>query len=410
MSLRSSSQERATAASPPKPQGWGVHTAVAVIHAPHVRQARIIGSLLVLVLVALAFPALASGQGGEVTRWGWYGDGPSNEQDLPTAVGGLTNVVSIRASNSFSLALRSNGTVWAWGNDANGQLGNDILSDLDYPTPVEVPIPAKVVSIGEGKDFGMAVDARGRGWVWGLNSQGQLCLGNTRDQLVPVVALKAVAAAAGGDQHALWLRSDGTVVGCGQNEEGQLGDGQFTDSTTPVGTRITGVASISSGSEFSEATEKDGSVWMWGNNSSGQLGVGNIVSSDLPERVPLQAAALDVSCGGNYPSNGHCLTILSDGTVWAWGNNSSGQLGDGSTTNRARPVQITPPPGVSFVEVAAGGVHSLALDTHGNVWAWGDNTYGELGDNQAETYSTTPIEVLSGQTMIWTTAHNNLAL
>jgi alpha-tubulin suppressor-like RCC1 family protein len=73
-------------------------------------------------------------------------------------------------------------------------------------------------------------------------------------------------------------------------------------------------------------------------------------------------------------------------------------------------VEITPPPGVTFVQVAAGGLHSLALDSGGNVWAWGDNTYGELGDNKAESYSTKPIKVLSGQTMIWTTAHNNLAL
>jgi alpha-tubulin suppressor-like RCC1 family protein len=200
------------------------------------------------------------------------------------------------------------------------------------------------------------------------------------------------------------------MVACGQNGNGQLGDGNFTGSATPVPVEISDVASISSGSEFSEATRSDGSVWMWGNNSSGQLGVGNTTSSDIPQRVTLQASAADVFCGGNYPSNGHCLAILADGTVWAWGNNEYGQLGDGTTTNRVLPVEITPPPGVTFVQVAAGGIHSLALDSVGNVWSWGDNAYGELGDNRAEKYSTKPIEVLSGQTMIWTTAHNNLAL
>jgi alpha-tubulin suppressor-like RCC1 family protein len=245
--------------------------------------------------------------------------------------------------------------------------------------------------------------------VWGLNANGQLCLGNRQDQLVPVVTLTGVVAAAGGDQHSLWLESNGTMVACGQNGDGQLGDGQFTNSTTPVAVRISGVASISSGSEFSEATTADGSVWMWGNNSSGQLGVGTTSSSALPERVSLQSPAVDVFCGGNYPNNGHCLAILSDGTLWAWGNNSAVQLGDGTTTNRSLPVEITPPSGVTFVQVATGGLHSLALDSQGNVWAWGDNAYGELGDNLAEKHSTAPIKVLSGCTMIWTTAHNNLA-
>jgi alpha-tubulin suppressor-like RCC1 family protein len=352
-----------------------------------------------------------------VYRWGWYADGPRQETTTPTVVDGLSNVVQVAASNSFSLALsRVDGVsrVWVWGNDEGGQLALGKSSGhISTSTPDQVPLPSNIVSIGEGRDFGLAVDANGNVWAWGNNDEGQLCLGDTkqRDRPIEVPGLHNVVQAVGGDRHSLFLLSNGMMMACGQNPEGQLGDGQFnTGSTTPVNVDISGVKYISSGSEFSAALKTDGTLWMWGNNTSGQLGDGTKVNADVPVevKIPNGLTVREVFAGGDYPSNGHTLALLSNGTAWAWGNNKQGQLGDGRRANSDVPVAVDVPNGVTFKYVAAGGLHSLALDENGDVWAWGGNGLGQLGDGQKEQFSTTPIKVDSGVTMIWTTANNCL--
>jgi alpha-tubulin suppressor-like RCC1 family protein len=316
-------------------------------------------AVLFLSLLASSTAATAAGSfrgTDSVDRWGAWADGPPNQETVPTQVPKLAGISSVLASNSFSLALASNGSVWTWGNDTHGQLGNGTTSESTTVTPVKAHLPFSAVSLGEGKDYGLAISPRGDVWGWGYNAGGQLCLGNTTDQPTPVriPGLKHVVAAAGGNQHSLFLLANGNMVACGVDTYGELGNGVFeTQTDTPVPVDISNVARISIGAYFSLAVKTDGSVWEWGDNNRGQLGDGTLINSSLP--VPVQV-----------------------------------------------------PTGVTFTYVAAGGTHSLALDSMGNVWAWGDNTYGQLGDGLQEPYSVSPIEVDTGVDQIWTTANDSL--
>ena len=201
------------------------------------------------------------------------------------------------------------------------------------------------------------------------------------------------------------------MLACGVDTYGELGNGVYeTPADSPVVVDISGVVHVSAGAYFSVAVKKNGSVWAWGDNSTGELGNRTTAKSDVPERVRLPSGltAGQVFAGGNYPDNGHALAILSDGSVWAWGDNDEGQLGDGTTTTATLPVRVLVPRGVTFTAVAAGGTHSLALDSNGDVWAWGDNKFGELGDGLPEPYSVSPVKVDSHVDQIWTTANDNV--
>ena len=323
---------------------------------------RIFPAIAVLVALlsgsSLASPraatAAASLRGSDaVYRWGWWGDGGANQQNVPTKTPKLAGIANVLASNSFSLARAENGSVWAWGNDSNGQLGDGATSTSTTVTPVKLHLPFPAVSLGEGKDYGLAISPRGDVWGWGNNTGGQLCLGNTTDQPTPVriAGLRHVVAAAGGNEHSLFLLSDGTMLACGVDAHGELGDGSYRPQIdTPVPVDIADVASISVGAYFSVAVKTDGSVWAWGDNLKGELGNGTKVKSDVPVQVDLPAGltARHVFAGGNYASNGHVLAMLSDGSVWAWGDNSRGQLGDGTLATSTLPVRVQAPAGVTF--------------------------------------------------------------
>ncbi|MGB9858596.1 MAG: Ig-like domain-containing protein [Moorellaceae bacterium] len=267
-------------------------------------------------------------------------------------------------------------------------------------------------SVAGGNRYSLCLSVDGTVWAWGENSCGQLGDGTTSNRAVPVQVkgpngneyfTDAVALAAG-SYHSLALRSDGTVWAWGSNSSGQLGDGTTTNRTTPVQVKgpngsgyLTDVVALAAGWDFSLALRSDGSVWAWGNNSYGQLGDGTTTSHTTPVQVkgPNGSGYLTdvVAVAAGYS---HSLALRSDGTVWAWGKNTYGRLGDGTTTNRTTPVQVKGPNGNGYltdvVAVAAGCDFSLALRSDGSVWAWGNNSYGQLGDNTSNSYST-PVQV-----------------
>ncbi|MGB9849149.1 MAG: Ig-like domain-containing protein, partial [Moorellaceae bacterium] len=178
---------------------------------------------------------------------------------------------------------------------------------------------------------------------------------------------------AGGDNHSLAVKSDGTVWAWGWNYYGQLGDGTTINHTTPMRvTNLTGVVAVAAGIYHSLALKSDGTAWAWGWNGYGHLGDGTTTNRTAPVQVQGLTGVVAVAAGGY-----HSLALKSDGTVWAWGRNYEGQLGDGTTTNRYTPVQVKNLTGV--VAVAAGYYHSLALKSDGTVWAWGRNYEGQLG-------------------------------
>jgi len=314
------------------------------------------------------------------------------------------------------MAIDSNGNVWDWGHDQFGELGNGKRRSSPN-VAVQAIGPTHVVSIGEGDDFAAAVDASGDLWVWGWNSDGQLCLKGVRSVNIPVeMSGFGAAAVAGGGGHLLILMANGTVEACGLNHQGQLGNGSFHSSTRPVtvetkaNTPLTNITAISAGNMLSEATAADGTVWTWGHNQLGQLGLGSTQNQDFAHEVNLPASATQVYAGGDYPNDGHMLAILSTGQVMAWGSNTWGQLGDGKTGGKSTvPVAVDVPSGVTFSYVVAGGADSFAIDSTGNLWAWGGRVgAGDLGDGTKGGGFVVPKQIGTGFTLASATANETV--
>ncbi len=303
----------------------------------------------------------------------------------------FTSVVS--GGDDFSLALKSDGTVWAWGSNSFGQLGDGTTTDRLIP--VQVSGLSGITNIAGGAEFSIALKSDGTVWVWGRNNFGQLGDGTTTDSHIPiqVSGLTGITNIAGGFYHSLALKNDGTVYSWGLNDNGQLGDGTTTDRLIPVQVSgLTGVTSITGGHEHSLALKSDGTVWAWGDNTYGQLGDGTTTDRHTPVQTSGLTGIFTNISVGEY----HSLALKNDGTVFAWGNNGEGELGDGTNTNRTTPVQV---PGFSGITNIAGGYsHSLALKNDGTVFAWGNNGEGELGDG-TNTQSSSPVQV-SGLTGI----------
>jgi alpha-tubulin suppressor-like RCC1 family protein len=335
-------------------------------------------------------------QSGSVWAWGSnafgeLGDGTTTGRLTPVQTVGLTNAVAIVGGRDHSLALRSDGTVWAWGSNSIGQLGDGTATDRLMP--VQVLGLAGVVAIAGSRSHTLALLSDGTVWGWGQNIEGQLGDGTNTNRATPVqvVGLSDVVAVAVGSFHSLALRGDGTVWAWGSNNVRQLGNGTASNSLVPVQTsNLTDVVAIAASGSHSLALLADGTVWGWGRNGDGELGDGTTNQYLVPVQTLGLTDVVQVACGGGASANGHSLAVTADGKVWAWGENSSGQLGDGTTSDRWAPVQTISLTDV--VSVAAGGRHSLALRAGGTVWAWGQNS-GRLGDGTTINRST-PVQTV----------------
>ena len=308
----------------------------------------------------------------------------------------LRGVKAIAASGGTSFALLSDGTVWAWG---AGGLGDGTLTNR--AAPVQVSGLTNVVAIGQG----LAVKADGTVWEWGgnlgpLSASGNLTVVNKTPVLVN--GLSGAVAVAGGGMSSLALKSDGTVwawgiVGPGGvfGAEGPSGDGVLIAPTPVLVSGLTEVVAVAQGFVHGLAAKSDGTVWAWGDNRAGAMGDG--FTSPAPfipspgSSTPAQVSGLTgiVAVAAGY---GHSLALSGDGTVWAWGFNGHGQLGDGTAETRTTPVQVSGLTGV--VKITAGDVHSIAVTRDGSVWAWGNNAVGQLGDGTT-TDRLTPVLVSS---------------
>jgi alpha-tubulin suppressor-like RCC1 family protein len=314
-----------------------------------------------------------------------------NVAESPIAVTGVpSGVVEVQAANWGGLAADRAGDVWEWKSSA-------------HPDATQVEGVSNAVSLGEGDGpfknaFGVAATASGAVWTWGYDGGGQLCDGEQSGDKLPAAKVSGITngvEVSGGASHLEILTSVGTVEGCGDNNFGQLGTGSFSSSSTPVEVKgLSGITAISAGSSFTLALDSSGTVWAWGQDNFGQLGDGETVNSDVPVEVPLPAPATEIYAGGSEPENGQSIALLSNGTVWAWGNDSWGQLGNGTTESYSdTPVRVNVPSKVRFKYVTTAGSASYALDASGNVWAWGSDNCGQLGDGRRRAYVLDPEQV-----------------
>ncbi len=352
--------------------------------------------------------------------------------------------IAVSGGNEFSLALKDDGTVWAWGANGRGQLGDGTTTYRK--TPVQVSTVTDIVQIDAGYEHAVALKSDGTVWTWGRNLLGELGDGTTTQRTSPVQVsgLTNIVAVSAGVYNTMALKSDGTVLAWGSNGYGQLGDGTSTSrlspgqvytlaGSPPAAVALTGIVAIEAESSSAFALTSTGGIYAWGSNDSGKLGfyTSGLVSSPPATGVNVyyatgtgsSAAAIDggpgqtvalsggtvYTCGTNYygqlgygttsntnnwplssvsglssvikvdSGTSHIVALKSDGTVWTWGFNGYGQLGDNSGTDRNTPTQVSSLSGIVTVD---GGSHfTLAIKSDGTVWAWGRNDNGQLGDN-----------------------------
>ncbi|WP_019868672.1 RCC1 domain-containing protein [Salinispora oceanensis] len=312
---------------------------------------------------------------------------------------GITSVgaAPVLAQRVPAAAASPPGTGLAWGDNADSQLGDGTTTNSSTPVVVDLPAGTTITAVAAGQGHSLAVTSTGTVLAWGANSSGQLGDGTTTPSSTPVsVDLPAgttITAVAAGDRHSLAVTSTGTVLAWGLSLTGQLGDGTTTNSSTPVavdlpaGTTITAVAA---GNAHSLALTSTGTMLAWGANSSGQLGDGTTTPSSTPIAVDLPTATTITAIAAS--SSSHSLAVTSTGTMLAWGANFTGQLGNGTTTPSSTPIAVDLPAGTTITTVAAGQGHSLALTSTGTMLAWGGNGSGQLGDGSTTT-SNIPIAV-----------------
>lgn len=308
---------------------------------------------------------------------------------MPVIPFGVEKVVAVAGGlQGHSLALTSDGTVWAWGENMSGQLGDGTTTARS--TPAKVANLTGVTAIAAGAYHVLALRNDGTVWAWGSNGYGQVGNGAAgADVPVPtqVAGIGDVVAIAGGARHSLALKSDGTVWAWGGNYAGQLGDNSTTDRYAPVRSQIDNVRSIAAGWDHSLAAKSDKTAWAWGAGLYGQIGNG---TSDRAYPAQISGiSGVEQVAAGSY----HSLAATSDGAAWAWGSERNGVLGNNTSSSMARPTpqRVLNISGVKTV--AAGYEHSLALTGDGKVWGWGKNWSGQVG-KPAFTNVWTPNEIV----------------
>lgn len=327
----------------------------------------------------------------------------------------------IKGGLYHTVSTKADGTTWTWGFNGNGQLGGGTVG-ASVTAPVQVAGLSNVVGVGAGGYHTASVKQDGSVWTWGYNANGRLGDGTTVQKTTPIQVggLTDVVEVVAGDAHTLALKRDGTVWAWGYNFFGQLGAGSFdfTDRTSPVQvTGLTNVVAIAAGGKGSMALKSDGTVWVWGDYKNWLYS--SMSSADWtatggasgPYSVPGLVDVASISAGGSSNTGADddvCLALTADGQLYAWGYNSWGQLGQGNLNTKYLPTLVSALAGKNIISMSTSGSHVVALTDDSQQWAWGLGYSGQLGDGMSGTepgqsyyhYSSLPIASATGLTNV----------
>ena len=335
---------------------------------------------------------------GGAKCWGYNGSGQLGNNSttyslVPVDVVGLTSgVMSITGGSSHTCAVTTSGGAKCWGYNGSGRLGSNSANDSKVPVDV-VGLTSGVASLAAGESHTCAVTTLGGAKCWGYGGQGRLGNNSTTYSLVPVDVVgltSGVASLAAGGSHTCAVTTSGGAKCWGYNSSGQLGNNSTTQSLVPVDVvgLTSGVMSITRGTSHTCAVTTSGGAKCWGYNSSGQLGNNSTTNSSVPvDVVGLTSGVMSITGGSS-----HTCAVTTAGGAKCWGSNGYGQLGNNSATNSSVPVDVV---GLTsgVMSITGGSSHTCAVTTAGGAKCWGSNSYGQLGNNSAAS-SRIPVDVL----------------
>jgi alpha-tubulin suppressor-like RCC1 family protein len=343
--------------------------------------------------------SMAISDDGTVLAWGMNTSLYAINWSAPRSIDAPKNITAISTGDLHVLVLRNDGTVWAFGENRLGELGDG--NNLSTSQWVQVEGLDNVKAISAGSSYNLALKDDGTVWAWGYNIHGQLGIGSIDPDGVfsprQVQGLTNVTAVWADNFNSFALTSDGTLWGWSDNGEGELGDGTNMTRIIPERLPIENVVAVDCEQQHTLFLKDDGSVWACGLNYNGQLGIGNKTHTIYeftcsPVQVKEISDVVAVSAGSS-----HSVALKRDGTVWTWGENQEGRLGIGTVSGyeRLKPGEV---PGLTGVTaISAGSAFTLALKDDGTVWAWGDNRAGEIGNGGVPSDIVSPIMVIGDE-------------
>lgn len=343
---------------------------------------------------------------------GQLGIGDVTNRLSPVQVGALGDWSQVATGSAayHSVTVKTDGTLWAWGLGNNGRLGLGLNIDA-RSSPVQVGVLTNWYESATGSTFTVSLKNDGTLWSFGANTSGALGDGTRVNKSSPVQigALTDWSHVACGNLHVATVKFDGTLWTWGANGSGQLGQNTgfnaYRSSPVQVGT-LTDWSQVAGGLAHTAAVKTGGTIWTWGRPSRGQLGLNsNTVYRSSPTQVGALTNWAQVACGAL-----HTVSVKTNGTLWAWGYNTRGELGQNTVINRSSPVQIGSLS--NWSQVACGGSHTVAVKTDGTLWAWGKNDlFGNLGDGTVINRSS-PVQIgaLTNWTQVSAGAYHTLAI
>jgi alpha-tubulin suppressor-like RCC1 family protein len=331
---------------------------------------------------------------------GQLGDNANTTRSSPVqTVTGGSNWAQASCGTNYTLAIKTDGTLWGWGTNDTGSLGDNTVVSKSSPVQT-VAGGSNWRAVSAAGVHCAAIKTDGRLWLWGNGGSGQIGSNTVTNRSSPVQTVtggnnwKQVSC---GYKVTAAIKTDGTLWLWGLNNKGQLGDNTIVNKSSPIQT-ITGGSnwnSISVGSNTTSCTvaaiKSDGTLWLWGLGTSGELGDNTITSRSSPVQT--------IAGGSNWRSvsvgHNHCAAIKTDGTLWSWGGSGNGRLGDNTLISRSSPVQ-TVAGGSAWRSLSCGGGYTAAIKTDGSLWSWGYNQYANLGDDSITSRSSPVQTVMRG--------------